>query len=316
MTSISDTPAAVPPTEPAGDPAPAPKPKPKPEKQPETWWSFLRFLLILFLATLFVRSCVAAPFMIPSGSMLPNLMIGDYLFVSKWNYGYSQYSYPFGIIRYEGRVMGSVPERGDIVVFRYPGASGEDYVKRVVALPGDTVEVRDSLLYLNGQPVGRERIADFVQPVSENMTSDLDARGPCRTGREEIAADGARTCHYLRYRETLPTGRSYDILDAETHSRASCGQILPQNTACRADNFGPTRVPDNHVFVMGDNRDDSQDSRFPVNDPAPGVGMLPIDNIQGRALISFFSTDGSAEWLLPWTWFSAARWSRFGMTYP
>jgi len=280
-----------------------------PEKQPETWWSFLRFLLVLFLVTLFVRSCVVAPFSIPSGSMLPNLMIGDYLFVSKWPYGYSRYSFPFGIAQFEGRFAESLPDRGDIAVFRYPGPRNEDFVKRVIGLPGDTVQLRGGHLILNGQPVGRERIADFIVPVTENS--------PCRPLGGEARAitmeDGAAACAYPRYRETLPGGRAYEIIDQIEATPDRCA-AHPGVDPCFADNFGPITVPQGHVFVMGDNRDDSLDGRFPVS--RNGVGLLPVDHLQGRALISFFSTDGSAEWLLPWTWFTAARWDRIGMTYP
>jgi signal peptidase I len=308
MTSESDS--AAPP--PAG-PAPAAAAAQAPPEKKESWWSFIRFLLILFVATLFVRSCVVAPFSIPSGSMLPNLMIGDYLFVSKWPYGYSRYSFPFGIIQFDGRIMESLPARGDITVFRYPGPGDQDYVKRVIGLPGDRIELRGGHLILNNQPVGRERIADFVIPASENS--------PCHPKGGEARAittpDGEAACSYPRYRETLPGGRSYEILDqiqATPERCATLGAVDP----CAADNFAPVLVPDGHVFVMGDNRDDSLDSRFPiVSDPSrSGVGMLPIDRLEGRALISFFSTDGSAEWLLPWTWFTAARWGRIGMTYP
>jgi signal peptidase I len=298
------------------EPAPAPPPPPA-EPKKESWWSFLRFLLILFAATLVLRSCVVAPFSIPSGSMLPNLVIGDHLFVSKWSYGYSRHSFPFGIISFEGRVLGGLPERGDIVVFRHP-TTGDDWVKRVIGLPGDRIAVRDSVLILNGQPVGRERIADFVVAVSPNS--------PCQPRGGETRAmtdeNGRQACSYPRYRETLPTGRSYEIIDQIQATQERCaglGAIDP----CAADNFAEIIVPEGQVFVMGDNRDDSLDSRFPpvIRDPDGrerdgGVGLLPIENIQGRALISFFSTDGSAEWLLPWTWFTAARWSRFGMTYP
>jgi len=289
-------------------PAPAAA-APKPEKQPESWWSFLRFLLILLLATLFVRSCIAAPFSIPSGSMLPNLMIGDYLFVSKWNYGYSRYSFPFGIAQFDGRVMGELPERGDIVVFRYPGPRNEDFVKRVIGLPGDRIELRGGHVIINNQPTGRERIADFIVPVSENS--------PCRPlgggARAITSEDGETACAYPRYRETLPGGRSYEIIDQIIATPERCAET-PGVDPCRADNFGPITVPEGQVLVMGDNRDDSLDGRFPVSQN--GVGLLPVDYLQGRALVSFFSTDGSAEWLLPWTWFTAARWDRIGTTYP
>jgi signal peptidase I len=309
MTSESES--AAPP--PAGPPPVAAGARPAaleaPPEKKESWWSFIRFLLILFVATLFVRSCVVAPFSIPSGSMLPNLMIGDYLFVSKWPYGYSRYSFPFGIIRFDGRLMGSLPARGDIAVFRYPGPRDEDFVKRVIGLPGDRIELRGGHLILNGQPTGRERIADFIVPVSENS--------PCRPlggdARAINDANGKPACSYPRYRETLPDGRSYEIIDQIIATPERCA-TMPAVDPCRADNFAQIVVPEGHVFVMGDNRDDSLDGRFPVSQN--GVGLLPLENLQGRALISFFSTDGSAEWLLPWTWFTAARWSRIGMTYP
>ncbi len=303
MTSESDS--ATPRPQPA---APAAVEQP-PEKKQESWWSFLRFLLILFFVSIFVRSCVIAPFSIPSGSMLPNLMIGDYLFVAKWPYGYSRFSFPFGVAQFDGRVAGSLPDRGDIAVFRYPGPRDEDFVKRVIGLPGDTVQLRGGHLILNGQPVGRERIADFVVPVSENS--------PCRPlggdARAITDAEGQPACAYPRYRETLPGGRSYHIVDQIIATPERCA-TMPSVDPCFADNFGPITVPEGHVFVMGDNRDDSLDGRFPV--ARNGVGLLPVDYLQGRALISFFSTDGSAEWLLPWTWFTAARWDRIGMTYP
>jgi signal peptidase I len=295
-------------TEPARTPV-GPNPPAPAEPKKESWWSFLRFLGILFVATLVLRSCIVAPFSIPSGSMLPNLMIGDYLFVSKWPYGYSRYSFPFGIAQFDGRIMGSLPERGDIAVFRYPGGRDEDFVKRVIGLPGDTIELRGGVLFLNGQEARRERIEDFVVLVSENS--------PCRPMGGDTRAitddQGRAACAYPRYRETLPTGRSYDIIDQIIGTPERCAE-LGNPDPCAADNFPARVVPEDHVFVMGDNRDDSLDSRFPTE--RGGVGLLPIDNLQGRALISFFSTDGSAEWLLPWTWFTAARWGRFGMTYP
>ena len=309
-----------------GLPAPAETPAadgsaaaPPPEKKKESWWSFLRFLAILFVATLVLRSCIVAPFSIPSASMMPNLLVGDYLFVSKWPYGYSQYSYPFGIIRYEGRVMGSLPERGDIAVFRYPGPREDDYVKRVIGLPGDKIQVIGGRLILNDQEVPRERLEDFILPITANMIRPNTGGFPCGGQKlEETGPDGQRQCRYDRYRETLPGGRSYEVLDHVEATPERCA-LRAGTDPCAADNFGPVMVPEGHVFMMGDNRDDSLDSRFPVS-PNPnipgGVGMVPIDNLQGRALISFFSTDGSAEWLLPWTWFTAARWSRFGITYP
>lgn len=274
-------------------PAPAAEAAP-PEK--ESWWETLRFFLILFVAALALRTFIVAPFSIPSGSMLPSLMIGDYLFVSKWSYGFSRYSFPFGIAGFRGRIFESLPERGDIVVFRYPGGTDEDYVKRVIGLPGDTIEVRGGALVLNGRPLPRRRIADYAMPVSPNS--------PCRAVRPGSARQlpngpGGTVCAYPRFRETLPDGRSYDVLDQVSDSPG--------------DRFGPITVPAGHLFVMGDNRDDSEDSRFPVS--ALGVGLLPMENLVGKALVGFWSTDGSAEWVKPWTWFSAARWDRIARTY-
>src|SRR5688500_18166200 len=157
--------AAAPRQESLLSPAPG-KPAEEEKKKKEGWWETIRFFLILFVAAVAIRSLLFAPFSIPSGSMLPNLMIGDYLFVAKWPYGYSRYSFPFGIVSYDGRIMGSLPERGDIAVFRAP--TNEDYVKRVIGLPGDRIELRGGTLVLNGQPVGRQAIEPFIVPVSEN----------------------------------------------------------------------------------------------------------------------------------------------------
>jgi signal peptidase I len=264
-----------------------------PAKKKDSWWDTLRFLFFVFLFAVIIRTFVAAPFSIPSGSMLPRLMVGDYLFVAKWPYGYSRYSMPFGLASFGGRIMGGVPARGDVVVFHYPGGD-EDWVKRVIGLPGDTIEVRGGEVILNGRPIQRTRIGDYLMPISANS--------PCRQvgpqARETAGEDGTRLCAYARYRETLPDGRSYEVLD--------------QNPAGHNDDAPPVRVPEGHVFVMGDNRDDSEDSRVPLAEG--GVGMLPIENLLGRVLVTFFSTDGSAEWLKPWTWFTAARWGRIGST--
>ena len=265
-----------------------------PVRKKEGWGDTLRFFLILFVAAVAIRSLLFAPFSIPSGSMLPNLMIGDYLFVSKWPYGFSRYSFPFGVASFDGRIWSALPERGDIVVFRYPGNMDEDYVKRVIGLPGDRIEVRGGVVILNGRPVPRQRIADFVIPVSPNS--------PCEAQdaiQEVSGTHGERLCSFPRYRETLPGGRSYEVLD--------------QSSDLIVDDFGPIVVPEGHLFVMGDNRDNSADSRVPVEDR--GVGLLPIENVLGPAAVAFWSTDGSAEWLKPWTWFSAARWDRMGHTW-
>ena len=254
-----------------------------------------RFLLFLFLAALIIRSFIFAPFVIPSGSMLPRLMIGDYLFVGKWPYGYSRYSPPIEVPGWKGRLPDWSPDRGDVVVFRYPGGGNDDYIKRVIGLPGDRVQVRGGALWINGKPVNRVRIADYLMPLSPNS--------PCRAVDPDAAREvedeyGQVYCAYDRYRETLPGGRSYNVLD----------QIDGP-----ADDTPVFVVPANHYFVMGDNRDDSEDSRFAR--AVGGVGFLPEDYLIGEALVTFFSTDGSAEWLKPWTWFSAARWDRIGETF-
>ncbi len=255
----------------------------------------VRFLLFVFLFAIVLRSFIVAPFVIPSGSMLPRLMIGDFLFVSKWPYGYSRHSFPFGLGRFEGRILASEPARGDVIVFRYPGGE-DDYVKRLIGLPGDTVQVREGSVWLNGKPLPRVRIADYLMPISPNS--------PCRWVDPDAARtvwddDGNSYCAYRQYRETLPGGRSYQVLD--------------QMDEGPGDNTRVFTVPAGHYFMMGDNRDDSEDSRFSREDG--GVGVLPGDSLIGRGLITFFSTDGSAEWLKPWTWFSAARWERIGDTF-
>ena len=283
-------------------PIPPAKPStPKKAKKEESWWDTLRFLLWLFLAAVVLRTFLFAPFSIPSASMMPNLLVGDYLFVSKWSFGYSRYSFPFHPINFNGRLLGGTPQRGDVVVFRHP--LGEDWVKRVIGLPGDTVEVRDGVVILNGQPVPRTQMAPFDLPVTPNSPCPTVRPGIENYGvRETTDGNGQQHCLYPRYRETLPGGRSYEVLD--------------QGTTVPADNFAngqPIRVPEGQLFVMGDNRDDSLDSRFEVSEG--GVGLLPIDNVLGRATIGFWSTDGSAEWIKPWTWFTAARWSRIGRTY-
>jgi signal peptidase I len=254
-----------------------------------------RFLLLLFVFALVLRSFIVAPFSIPSGSMLPTMMIGDYLFVAKWPYGYSRFSLPFGLGRFDGRILAEPPERGDIAVFRYPGGGDDDYVKRVIGLPGDTLQMRGGALWLNGKEVPQVRVADWLMPITTNS--------PCRTVAPEVARvvedeEGRRWCAYERYRETLPGGRSYYVLD----------QIDGM-----ADDTPLFVVPEGHYFMMGDNRDDSLDSRFTL--AAEGVGYLPADHLIGEASIIFFSTDGSAEWLKPWTWATAARWSRIGEAF-
>jgi len=267
---------------------------PTAEPAKETPGSLLRSLLILLFAAWALRSLVVAPFSIPSGSMLPTMMIGDYLFVSKWPYGYSRASFPLGFPPLKGRIFGSTPERGDVVVF--VGPAGIDVVKRVIGVPGDMIAVEGGQLILNGKQVRRERTDDYLMPISPNS--------PCRVVPPAVAMtrttpNGEQGCVYPTYRETLPGGRSYDVLD--------------QIDTSYADNFGPVTVPQGHLFVMGDNRDDSQDSRYPVI--AGGMGFVPIERVIGRAEFIFWSTDGSSSWINPISWFSALRTERIGSTF-
>jgi len=260
---------------------------------------YLSFVATLALIVFLLRGLVVAPFNIPSESMQPRLLIGDYLLVAKWPYGYSRYSLPFSAPLIPGRIFAATPERGDVIVFKAPSNIKEDWIKRVVGLPGDTVQVRDGVLFLNGLAVRRQRIADFVIPVTANMFAATRKEGgvsPCFRPKYERRDDaGTLSCHYPRYRETMPNGRSYDTLDVADDA---------------GDNTPVVNVPANHVFVMGDNRDRSADSRVPSSEG--GVGLLPMINVEGRALVSVFSTDGSASWLRPWTWLSATRAERIG----
>ncbi len=259
----------------------------------------LSFLLKLAVVVLLIRTLLVSPFNIPSESMQPRLLIGDYLLVSKWPYGYSRFSLPFHAPLFKGRVMPGMPERGDVVVFAAPRNPKEDWIKRVIGLPGDYVQVREGVVYLNGQAIPRRRIEDLVIPVTANMIAASRAEhmaSPCfRPDFEFARPNGDKFCRYPQFRETLPNGRSYQVLDLVDGP---------------ADNTGVYVVPKDHVFVMGDNRDRSADSRIAVENG--GVGPLPADQLVGRAMVSFFSTDGSANLLLPWTWLTAARPARIG----
>jgi signal peptidase I len=260
----------------------------------ESVGSLLRFILTVAAIAWAFRSLVGSPFSIPSGSMLPTLYIGDYLAVAKWPYGYSRYSFPLGLPAFQGRILGRLPSRGDVVVFRHP-TEDADLIKRVIGLPGDAVEVRRGQLILNGHPVPRRPLPPARVPVTANS--------PCRAVPPAmptvVVVSGTPACVYRAYVETLPGGPSYTVLDQVDHSPA--------------DEFAPVRVPAGHVFLMGDNRDDSLDSRYPTFEG--GVGMLPVDNLIGRASFTFWSTDGRGSWFKPWTWFPALRPNRIGNGY-
>lgn len=260
---------------------------------------FMVFMVKLAAFVFILRSFIIAPFNIPSESMQPRLLIGDYLVVAKWPYGYSRYSLPFSLPLIPGRIFAGTPSRGDVVVFKAPANIEQDWIKRVIGLPGDVIEVRNGTVVLNGKPIPKQRIADLVIPVTPNMveaTQRENGLSPCFRLEFEESRDGKTYCRYPRFRETLPGGRSYDVLDVLNGGRE--------------DDFPATKVPEGDVFVMGDNRDRSADSRVPVAEG--GVGLLPQKNLVGKAILSVFSTDGSANWLLPWTWFTAARFGRIG----
>lgn len=257
----------------------------------ESWGGFVWFLVKLLAVVLVFRTLVFAPFSIPSESMLPQLMNGDYLLAAKWPYGISRQSLPFALPLPDGRLLAGTPERGDIVIFKHP-VDGRDYIKRVIGLPGDRVAVLGGEVVLNGARVPRTRIDDELIPLSPNTG--------CAWGGETTQAAKADTaaCRYKAFRETLPNGKSYEVLDFG---------LTP------ADSYAETVVPAGRLFVMGDNRDSSLDSRFPAA-AEEGVGMVPQDLLVGRATIIVWSTDGSAQWANPLTWFSAARWERIGGT--
>ncbi len=222
------------------------------------------------------RTLFFQPFWIPSGSMKDTLLIGDFLFVNKMAYGYSRYSCPFAMCPFSGRILASEPERGDVVVFRHP-VSGADYIKRLIGLPGDKVQMKDGVLHINGKAVKFEPAGIFEEPY--------ERQGPEGNFPQCMNTPGiGGTCRKARFRETLPNGRTHDILD-----------IGPR----ASDNTRVFTVPEGHYFFMGDNRDNSQDSRFPQQ--LGGVGFVPFENIIGRADRIMFSSAGRSLFYF-WTW--------------
>ncbi|MFV2054002.1 signal peptidase I [Aliiroseovarius sp. YM-037] len=227
----------------------------------------------LVIAGIF-RTIFFQPFWIPSGSMKDTLLIGDFLFVNKMAYGYSQYSCPFSICPIEGRIMGSEPERGDVVVFRHP-VNGQDYIKRLIGLPGDRVQIKDGVVFLNGERVPQEPNGTFVEtherqgpeggfPICQNRQGDK--------------------CAKERLTETLPNGVQHSILNVGNGP---------------ADNTSVFTVPEGQYFFMGDNRDNSVDSR--VSPTRGGVGLVPYDHLIGRADRVMFSSAGRSLFYF-WTW--------------
>ncbi len=254
-------------------------------KHGESWLETIKTMLWAVAIALVVRTFAYEPFSIPSGSMLPGLLIGDYLFVSKFSYGYSRYSFPWSPPIIETRWLGSDPQRGDVAVFRLPSDPSKDYIKRVIGLPGDRIQVREGRLHINGKPVERRRIG-------QSALHQVDPRA---------GEFGMRTA----YIETLPNGRAYRILEKSDGEDGS-------------DTTPEYAVPAGHYFMMGDNRDNSCDSRFmPTYNPGDKcretVGYVPARNLVGRAEFLFFSTDGTAELWEFWKWPGAIRFSRLLM---
>ena len=233
----------------------------------ESFWDTVKTIVYAILIAVFIRTFFFEPFKIPSGSMYPTLYVGDFLFVSKYTYGYSKHSLPFSMPLWEGRIWADEPQRGDVVVFKYPADNKKDYIKRVIGLPGDRIKLEDGRLYINGVQVEREQIEDFVLRD--------------KYGNVE---------RYRQYIEHLPNGVDHKILEISDEELY--------------DNIPEIPIPAGNYFMMGDNRDRSDDSR--VN-----VGFVPFENLVGKARALFFSYESDdGAWYEIWNLPRQIRWSR------
>ena len=226
----------------------------------------LKSIFIAIFIALLIRSFIFEPFNIPSGSMKPNLLVGDFIFVSKYSYGFSKHSLPFSIPLIPGKIFSNTPERGDVVVFKTPENNRTDYIKRVIGLPGDKIEIKNGIIFINGSEILRKKLNDFID--TDNKTSNKRVR---------------------MYNEYF-FNKEINILDITDNGIADNTQLF--------------NVPENHFFVMGDNRDNSQDSRF-----ISTVGFIPYENLVGKAQFIFFSLE-NARFLQIWKWPSSIRYER------
>ena len=234
--------------------------------KPNAFWENVKVIVEALLLAVLIRTLAFQPFTIPSGSMMPTLLVGDYIFVNKFSYGYSKYSLPFSPDLFNGRIFGSEPKRGDVIVFRKPSEPDTDYIKRCVGLPGDRIQVTNGVLLINGKPVPKQPDGTFTSDYKKDPGTDVPV-----------------------FRETFDNGVSYETLDQVPDSEG--------------DNTREFIVPEGHYFMMGDNRDNSRDSRF-------DVGFVPAENLVGRASFITFSIGNDTSFAEIWKWPANMRWNR------